>query len=121
MRPCDSMTLTECLTAITQMVEPCPKIASIQHSLRLSRLKIGSAIEQMDTLATPTVSVSRRFVATRMTSPRRAEHSVARPIHAVSAPIQDTIEQQTDELRQLWEHAQRITCEIDALIEAIRI
>jgi hypothetical protein len=49
----DSMSLGDCLAAITHMVNRRPKMSSIQDSLLLSRIKLGSAIEHLESLHQP--------------------------------------------------------------------
>jgi hypothetical protein len=44
------MTLDECLTVISRMMKRRPDVAALQQHLRLSRLRLGSAIEQLESL-----------------------------------------------------------------------
>ena len=50
MNTSNSTTLRECVTAITQLVELHPNISSIQQTLRVARLKLGLAIERLESL-----------------------------------------------------------------------
>jgi hypothetical protein len=45
----ESMSLGECLNAITRIVEHQTNAGAIRESLRLSRLKLGETIERLET------------------------------------------------------------------------
>jgi len=50
----ESMTLEECRHTIARMVERDPDIRSIRRSLHVSRLKLGAAIERIESGPLPT-------------------------------------------------------------------
>ena len=46
----DSMTVQECLGAITAFVEREPSVTSIQDTLRLARIRLGAVIDRLEAL-----------------------------------------------------------------------